>query len=46
MTEAPIDNVTLENVRVIAPAGLMFRNARGIKLQSTTLTRAIGLPQQ
>ena len=44
LPELPIENVTLENVRVTAPTGLMFRNARAIKLQNTTVTPAKGLP--
>lgn len=44
LPEAPIEKVTLENVRVTAPTGLMFRNARAIKLQNTTVTPAKGLP--
>jgi polygalacturonase len=44
LPEAPIEQVTLENVRVTAPTGLMFRNARAIKLQNTTVTPAKGPP--
>lgn len=44
LPELPIENVTLENVRVTAPTGLMFRNARAIKLQNTTVTPTKGLP--
>lgn len=44
LPELPIENVTLENVRVTAPAGLMFRHARAIKLQNTTVTPAKGRP--
>lgn len=42
LPELPIENVTLENVRVTAPTGLMFRNTRAIKLQNTTVTPAKG----
>lgn len=44
LPEAPIEQVTLENVHVTAPTGLLFRNARGIKLQNTTVTPAKGAP--
>lgn len=42
LPEAPIENVTLENVRVTAPTGMNFRNAKGIKLVNSqvTLTKA------
>lgn len=44
LPELPIENVTLENVRVTAPTGLMFRNVRAIQLQATTITPAKGPP--
>ncbi len=44
LPELPIENVTLENVHVTAPAGLMFRNAHAIKLQNTTVTPTKGPP--
>jgi polygalacturonase len=42
LPELPIENVTLENVRIIAPTGLMFRNARAIKLRNTVVTPTKG----
>jgi polygalacturonase len=42
LPESPIENVTLENVRVTAPTGLMFRNARAIKLKNTVVTPTKG----
>jgi polygalacturonase len=42
LPEAPIENVTLENVRVTAPTGLMFRNTRAIKLQNATVSPTKG----
>jgi len=42
LPEAPIENMTLENVRVTAPTGLTFRNARGIKLRNTIVTPTKG----
>jgi len=44
LPELPIENVTLENVRVTAPTGLTFRNARGIKLKNSTVMPAKGAP--
>jgi polygalacturonase len=42
LPELPIENVTLDNVQVTAPTGLMFRNARAIKLQNTMVTATKG----
>ena len=42
LPELPIENVTLENVRVTAPTGLTFRNAKAIKLQDTVITPTKG----
>jgi polygalacturonase len=42
LPELPIENVTLENVRVTAPTGLTFRNAKAIKLLKTTVTPTAG----
>jgi polygalacturonase len=42
LPEAPIENVTLENVRVTAPTGLIFRNTRAIKLQNATVSPTKG----
>jgi len=44
LPELPIEKVTLENVRVTAPTGLTFRNARGIKLQNSSVMPAKGAP--
>jgi hypothetical protein len=44
LPELPIENMTLENVHVTAPTGLMFRNVRAIKLQNTTVTPTKGPP--
>jgi len=42
LPEAPIENVRLENVRVTAPTGLTFRNAKAITLQNTVVTPTKG----
>ena len=42
LPELPIENVTLENVRVTAPIGLTIRNAKAIKLQNTVVTPTKG----
>jgi polygalacturonase len=42
LPELPIENVTLDNVQVTAPTGLIFRNARAIKLQNTMVTATKG----
>jgi polygalacturonase len=42
LPEAPVEGVTLENVRVTAPTGLTFRNVKAITLTNTLVTPTKG----
>ncbi len=44
LPEAPIVGVTLENVRVTAPAGLVLRNAHGFEFKDSVIDVTDGVP--